>query len=249
MDKKFITFLINLKRCPDRLQKMNSELGNQNIEFERVEAVDSNNLSQLDLNICDTPNIEYPYRMTGGELACFLSHRMCWEKLLKSEKDWGLIIEDHCILSSKAGNYLKSTDWIPRECEIVQFVFTHKTISYRKEICLPDGNSLLNIAYTSPIGTSGYFISRRAAEIALRYSNRILSPIDNYLFGSWSIFAKSVSCWRLRGAVIKRDSDLSSTIKDRHKNKRRFYLIRYLIKAKMFIQRRFLKRSKQYWFD
>lgn len=247
MDKNFITLLVNLKRSPDRLQKIKSELENQNIDFERIEAIDSNNLSQSAFVICDTPNIEYPYRIKAGELACFLSHRMCWEKLIKSEKEWGLIIEDHCVLSPKACNYLRSTDWIPKECEIIQFVFTQKPVSYRKEITLPDGNSLLNIAYTSPIGTSGYFISRRAAEIALQNSNRILSPIDNYLFGSWSIFTKSVSSWRLRGAVIQRDANLTSTIKGRHKNKRKFYLIRYILKAKIFIQRCFLKKTKQYW--
>ena len=234
MDKNFITFLINLKRSPDRLQKMKTELEKQNIDFERIEAIDANNLSQSDFDICDTPNIEYPYRIKDGELACFLSHRMCWEKFIKSEKEWGLIIEDHCVLSPKAYNYLRSTDWIPKECEIIQFVFTQKPVSYRKEIHLPDGNSLLNIAYSSPIGTSGYFISRRAAEIALQHSNRILSPIDNYLFGSWSIFTKKVSCWRLRGAVIQRDSSLISTIKDRHKKKRKFYLSRYMIKASLF---------------
>lgn len=249
MDKNFITFLINLKRSPDRLQKMKSELEKQNIDFERIEAIDSNNLSQSDFDICDTPNIEYPYRIEGGELACFLSHRMCWEKLIKSGKEWGLIIEDHCILSPKASNYLNSTDWIPKECDIIQFVFTPKKVYYQKKINLTDGNSLLNIAYTSPIGTSGYFISRHAAKLALRYSNRILSPIDNYLFGSWSILKKSVSYWRLRGAIIKRDTSLPSTIKGRHNNKRRFYLIRYLIKAKMFVQRSFAKKTTQYWFD
>lgn len=68
MNKNFITFLINLKRSPDRLQKMKSELERQNIDFERIEAIDSNSLSESDLDICDTPNIEYPYRIKAGEL-------------------------------------------------------------------------------------------------------------------------------------------------------------------------------------
>lgn len=134
MNKNFITFLINLKRSPDRLQKMKSELERQNIDFERIEAIDSNSLYESDLDICDTPNIEYPYRIKAGELACFLSHRICWEKLIKSEKEWGLIIEDHCVLSSKACNYLRSTDWIPKECR------NHTVCIYTEARILSKGN-------------------------------------------------------------------------------------------------------------
>lgn len=249
MSKDFITYLINLQRSPDRLREMKRSLEAQKIDFERVEAIDSENLSPSDWNICHTPSIEYPYSIKAGEIACYLSHRLCWLKLINSGLKWGLILEDHCVLSQRAYFYLRSTEWIPKECEIVQLVFSEKNVFYKKKIDLSDGNSLLNIVNTSPVGTSGYFISRHAAEIALQYSDQILSPIDNYLFGSWSLFSKNVPRWRLRGAVIKRNPELTSTIKNRHKNKRKLYLIRYLIKLIMFFHRFTLKKTKQYWYS
>lgn len=242
------TYLINLHRCPERLEKMKQALMGIDVKFERIEAVDSKKLSQLDLSNCKSPNFEYPYELKNGEVACFLSHRKCWEKLVNSKSSWGLILEDHCVLSPNARLYLQSTEWIPEECKLVQFVFSQKPVFFRKKITLPDGNSLLNAVYTSPIGTSGYFISRYAAEIAIEYSKKILSPIDNYLFGSWSRFSKQVPYWRLCGAIIKRDPSLPTTIEDRNYKYRKIYPTRCLIKANMNLQRCFLKKDFQFWY-
>ena len=242
------TYLINLQRCPDRLEKMKQALNAIGVSFERVEAVDSKNLTNIDFMACETPNFTFPYELRKGEIACFLSHKICWQKLIDSGDQWALILEDHCIVSPKAKQYLQSTTWIPNECQIVQFVFSEKPIFYKKEIRLADGNRLLNTIYTSPIGTSGYFISKQAARLALKHSNKILSPIDNYLFGQWSEYPKLINTWRLCGAIIKRDPELETTIKNRVKKKRRIYPLRYFIKVAINIQCIFLKKAFQYWY-
>ena len=245
--QKAVTYLINLERCPERLDKMKKSLASLNIEFERIEAVDSKKLSQSDYNICKAPNREYPYKLWDGELACFLSHKRCWTKLVNSPYDWALIFEDHCVLSPKSKNYFNSTDWIPEGCEIVQFTYSDNPVFYSEQINLADGNTLLKAQYTSPIGTSAYYISKHAAKLALEYSNKILSPIDNYLFGYWSLFSTKISYWRLCGAILKRDPSLSTTIKDvQHKN-RKLYPSRFFLKLTFAIRRCFLNKTYQYW--
>ena len=245
-NQKKITYLINLQRCPERLDSMKKKLTSLNITFERVEAVDSQNLSQSEYNMCKAPNREYPYKLWDGELACFLSHRRCWTKLVNSPYDWALIFEDHCIFSPRSEEYFSSTDWIPEGCELIQFTYSKNPVFYSEKINLTDGNILLKTKYSSPIGTSAYYISKHVARLALEYSNEILSPIDNYLFGYWSLFSRKIPYWRLCGAVLKRDPALTTTIKNRQK-KRKLYPSRYLLKLSFAIRRCFLNKTYQYW--
>ena len=90
------------------------------IQYERVPATDAQTLSEEIYKTVTAPNIEYPHHLRPGEIACFLSHRFCWQKLVNSNNDWALILEDHCEFSQLADRYLKSTDWIPCNCELIQ---------------------------------------------------------------------------------------------------------------------------------
>ena len=49
------------------------------------------------------PNIirpKYPFKMRKAEIATFLSHRKCWQKIIDDELDGALIIEDDVSLST-----------------------------------------------------------------------------------------------------------------------------------------------------
>jgi GR25 family glycosyltransferase involved in LPS biosynthesis len=40
----------------------------------------------------------YPFRLTPGEVGCFLSHKRCWEIIAQGEAPYGLIAEDDLVL-------------------------------------------------------------------------------------------------------------------------------------------------------
>lgn len=249
----FPRYLINLEKSTDRLQNMTESLGLLRLSFERVSAVNAQELSDEDWAMDLTPSIEYPYQLRSGELACFLSHRKCWKKLAESQQEWALIMEDHCVFSSRATKYLTNSDWIPAECEIVQFVFTKNPVYVDKTIELGDGNSLIRLKNSSPIGTSAYMISRKAAVLALETSQNIYGPVDNFLFGEQSCFTKKIKPWRLLGAVVKRYEQTVTTIYGRGRkskafNKERFLPKRLIKKLIIKIHRVFLSKRYQYWF-
>ena len=187
------TYLINLKRSEDRLKVMDANLKHLGIQYERVLATDAQTLSEKIYNTVTAPNIEYPHQLRPGEIACFLSHRSCWQKFIDSNNDWALILEDHCEFSQLAESYLKSTDWIPRNCELIQLNYSNRPIFSNQQIKLADGNVLAGLASSSPVGTSAYFISRKAAKLALEESRSVASPVDNFLFGPWSKYSKKNS--------------------------------------------------------
>lgn len=242
--------LINLDRSTERLKQIKQQLDKLNISFERVVAVDANTLSELTFDFVKTPNYEYPYPLTKGEVACFLSHKKCWELIVSSNEDWTLVLEDNAFITPRLCDYIIDKEWIPTECELIQLTHTDLPTYTNKVLEIPN-NTLMKTVYSSPFGTSAYLISKKAASIALEHSKVLRSPVDNFLFSSWSSFSKSISFWRLKKPVIKRNN-INSTITGRNKSTKTFSLHRLspkriLKKIQFKLQKKFLHKEKQRW--
>lgn len=248
------TYLINLDRSTDRLETIKNSLDSHFIEFERVSAVDAQLLTEEELyqNV-RTPNCNYPRSLTKGEVACFLSHRVCWEKLVKSGHERALILEDNCEFSPVANQYLASENWIPASCELIHFSYGNNPMFFTDEISLPN-NSLIKTKYSAPIGTSAYCISRNAAVVALELSQTIMEPVDNFLFGMFSEFSKRIPCWRTKGCVVRR-ANVQTVISGRSRGEATlsrnsvlsFHPLRVLKKLYINIQRKQMKSTLQTW--
>ena len=114
------TYLINLDRSIDRLEAMKIRLKTIGVDFERVSGIDGNKFPPVDYTT-KSPNARYPHHLSAGEIACFLSHKKCWELLIKSNEEWALILEDNCTFSASATRYLSNTNWIPEGCNLINF--------------------------------------------------------------------------------------------------------------------------------
>ncbi|XP_053684624.1 glycosyltransferase 25 family member [Sabethes cyaneus] len=93
-------YMINLKRRPERRNKMINNFDQLGLEVESFPAVDG---KQLNDEVLREIGIEFlsgyadPYHqrpMTMGEIGCFLSHYYIWEKMVELEQQEVLILED-----------------------------------------------------------------------------------------------------------------------------------------------------------
>lgn len=219
------TYLINLDRSPDRLSVMTDRLKAIDVTFERVSAIDGINLETKEF-VVDVPNALYPYTLTAGEIGCYLSHRKCWQKIVDSGEDWGLVLEDDCIFQPCASQYLTNTNWIPKECKLIHFYYTTQRAAYTdKTIKLPNGNVLFRVRVSLPVGAYAYLMSREAALTALKLSKTILEPVDNYLFGVFSPYPNQINSWRLQGCILKPCLDVNTTITGRKKKAQSLYCL------------------------
>ncbi|XP_071764136.2 procollagen galactosyltransferase 2 [Centroberyx gerrardi] len=93
-------FLINLKRRPDRRDRMLSSLAVLGFNITLTEAVDGKalNSSQLQaMGIDMLPGYKDPHSdrvLTRGEIGCFLSHYNIWKQVVKQELQQVLVLED-----------------------------------------------------------------------------------------------------------------------------------------------------------
>lgn len=251
-ESKLATYVINLKRSTDRMESMDKALREMSIRYERIEAVDAKTLSTEFLERNATPSAEYPYKLKDGEIACFASHLKCWQTFLKSDAEWALIFEDHCVFSSRAARFLSSPDWIPSACELVQLIYSKNASFYDEKLEVLDGNGVVRLACSSPIGASAYLISRNAAEKAVRLAGKFKSPVDNYLFGPWSEYSKKIRAWRLLEPVVRRSEKAPTTILGRNEAqevciKQRLNFGRILKKILMKCRRVVLHKICQVW--
>lgn len=93
-------FMINLLRRPERRTKMEQSFKEIGLQVEHMAAIDGNALTPeyLDeIGVKFLPGYSDPFQhrpMTKGEIGCFLSHFMIWEKQVLENLNEVLVLED-----------------------------------------------------------------------------------------------------------------------------------------------------------
>ena len=107
MNTRFKTFIINMKKDSDRLAFMSDQLRKLNIDFTLQEGIDGKKHDfsgiydeALTKKINGSP-------MADTEKGCALSHRLAVEKLLSSNENYGLIMEDDIELPENFKNIIE----------------------------------------------------------------------------------------------------------------------------------------------
>src|ERR1700679_2754930 len=95
------TFLVNLKRRPDRLAAEAAHLHPHRIAFERFDAVDAKTV--------DPAVLDGPFAQSGplgtlspGDKACTYSHIHIWRMIADGADDYAVVLEDDIALSDSA---------------------------------------------------------------------------------------------------------------------------------------------------
>ncbi|KAG7477300.1 hypothetical protein MATL_G00092830 [Megalops atlanticus] len=93
-------YLINLRRRPDRRERMLWSLYELEIDVKVVDAVDGGALNSSDIKLLGVdllPGYYDPFSgrtLTKGEVGCFLSHYYIWKEIVDMQLDKALIFED-----------------------------------------------------------------------------------------------------------------------------------------------------------
>ena len=88
--------IIHLERSVERKPQVKKLKKDLPFQTKVVEAVDGSN-PDIDFSKSYTPRLlrpRYPFSLRSAEVACFQSHRKCWQEILDRGLDAALIIED-----------------------------------------------------------------------------------------------------------------------------------------------------------
>lgn len=218
---------INLERSLARRQLLEKELSKLSIQFERIPAIDGNKLcmeyiKSLKPNILSTKKLWFPYSLIKTEYACFLSHRNCWQRLVDSNEDFALILEDDIKFTPGAGPYIANSDWIPQNIHLVQLCapFASPQVLQVKNntISIQNNKGLLyEVVSPTAIGAIAYIISREAAEESIKLTTKISAPVDEFLFSPKSPLRKKYPVFKINPGIGYQNG-LTSTISTSPRN-------------------------------
>lgn len=206
INNQVLRLVINLDRSPKRLELISKQLADQSLSFERFPAVDGHKLTKEELSRLEAPynapeKFVFRKALWPNEIACFLSHAACWEKLVKSDCEWGLIMEDDIVLSLRFKLFAMSSEWIPEGVRVIQLHGSHQSFAVGESYPVRD-TELLRILNPTPLCTFAYLIHREAAAYALASYKPIPAPVDDWLFCPYSDFAKRFPPHRLLSACV-----------------------------------------------
>lgn len=173
--------VISLKTAVDRRHHIEQEFQKNHVEFEFFDAL--------------TPDLAKPYaekilaklqysNLTGGELACMMSHVAIWEKMIDEGISYLAIFEDDVYLGEDAEYLLNSADWIKPKWNIIKIeAFSKKVFLSSDYTEIAGYNRQITQLKGENLGTAGYIISKHAAQIYLNYVyNSVLLPLDEMIF-------------------------------------------------------------------
>jgi len=221
-------YFINLDRSPDRCAEMSQRLSALGVAFERVAAVDGRRLSNhaIDSVRVDTPGW---VSLSAGEVGCFLSHRMCWQRIADGKSAFGCIFEDDVLLSSRLPEFLSDIKWIPVDADIVKIEDPGIRVWFDASLAKTSDGFRLGKVRSPNYRAGGYILSKENARRLLRLTERFSIPVDLLLFDHTRGFATKMTIYQLIPALCaqKKGSavdDLDSTIDERGRFEREGWL-------------------------
>lgn len=183
--QKMPIFVINLEHRIDRLAHIKKELKKVNLDesSNNLNIIKAINGSLLDLKKLKQNGVlnAYPTKLRAGEVGCYFSHVICWEKIVQTNSPYGMILEDDVILPEyfvTNFNWLFSNvlqfEWdvflIGRNC-----VKLHYGEQCKRGIQL---NQYFWYPYIAGYGTHSYIIKRDAILKLKKLVYPIRIPID-----------------------------------------------------------------------
>ncbi|WP_104490081.1 glycosyltransferase family 25 protein [Acinetobacter indicus] len=190
--------VISLKTAKARREHIEKEFGKQNICFEFFDALTPDLAKPLaekmELDIKD----EY---LTGGELACLMSHVSVWQKMIDEQIPYIAIFEDDVFLGNDAAEIFNSSSWIQEDWHIIKTeAFSEKVLLAKETYSLKNTERQIKRLVGKNLGTAGYILSLKGAAAYIKFIKKSsLIPLDELMFRDF-IYSKCCDVYQMSPA-------------------------------------------------
>ena len=231
MNDSIPAVVINLDRHQERLAWFMNNANTAHLEVERMAAVDASDPQMLALiEKHKAPDAE----LSNGEMACILSHRNAWKKLIAGSAPYIAVFEDDLYFSDDVSQLL-SLPRIPANIDLIKLETILGKTSISDRDCISFGKRKLCRLLSRHYGAAGYILSRRCAQRLLDLTETCKEPVDVILFDEKSPLWSEFDIYQVSPAVCIQDkfyaelqqrqekfsSDLESGRVARNKKKRK----------------------------
>lgn len=209
-------FVIHLERAAARRAQAEKLVGSLPIPSEVCAAVDGKALTATEKRLAYRRHLHdprYPYELSDGEIACFLSHRSVWRTILERNLDHALIVEDDVALGE---GFAGTFEGIPAGAGANDYIrFPRWERGETGDAVYRSGAASVIEPYLPMLGTQMQLVGREAAGRLLAATETFDRPIDSFIQMQWLHGARVLSA---RPIVIREiDADLGGTVLQRKK--------------------------------
>jgi len=228
-------YLINLSTSPERLEKSNKRLTEQNIEYTRVEGVLGKALSQqeVDLHYSKAVNsAKYHTPLTLGQIGCYYSHRKVWQLIAEGDAPFGVIMEDDFHLTGDLQKAIDTIKSLSIEWDLIKlaaYQSRERKIAYSQPI-----NAVFNLVVHSKAmsGGAATALTKEAAKRLLAATDKFGRPCDSDIQHMWET---GVDVLSLMPYPVSQDMDFESTISAKKEPRKKYFWKRKLQQLKASI--------------
>ena len=172
-------YYINLDHDQDRRDRIDAQLGKLGLTATRIRATTPDDVTpELVARHCDPSKLDH---VTPGELACTLSHRGLWQRLLDEGEPHALILEDDILLSPRLPAFLARADRAVRRFGLIHIEAHTRLIRIGTPLARI-GKVGLHRTYSFNYGTGGYILTADVARRLLGGLADLDYCVDNILF-------------------------------------------------------------------
>lgn len=233
-------FIIHLDRAHDRMPQVERLAAMLPVPSEIIAAVDGSALTGAEIDRVYRRRLHkphYPFAMSIGEIACFLSHRKAWAAIVEQGIDAGLIFEDDVEIDESFHAAFAAAKACLKPRAFVRFPF--RMGKEHGKCILTEGQ--INVIRPTRVGLGmvAQLVSRDAAIRLLKATTLFDRPVDTTIQMSWFTHISPLAV--LPGGVHEISSQLGgSTIKSRKTLMERFSreVLRPLYRARIALRSR-----------
>jgi glycosyl transferase family 25 len=181
----FLILVINLDRAPQRLQKITEQLNRLGLTWERVSAADGKTLSMEDETLLDAKAFGARHGKTPllGELGCYLSHVWAFERFLRSDAQFAVVLEDDVLLHDELPEVLLGLASYADAWDMVKLSGVHSGTPV--SVGALTKQHALAVMLSRCTGSSAYAVNRHAATVYSRGLLPMKIPYDHEFDRGW----------------------------------------------------------------
>ena len=179
------TWVINLDRAPERLERIRQQMQRLALPFTRLPAVDARALRDSQRAALDEPAYRRKHGMTPapGELGCYLSHVHALQQFLASPARFALVLEDDVLLHDSLPAVLAGLVRNADRWDMVKLSAVHSGTPVPVLQVTP--GHTLEVMLSRCTGSSAYLVNRRAAQAYAAGLLPMSLPYDHVFDQGW----------------------------------------------------------------
>ena len=235
--------IIHLERSLERKPQVSKLKKDLAFRTKVIEAIDGSKADN-DFSKSYTPRLlrpYYPFNLRSAEVACFQSHRKCWQEILDQGLEAALIVEDDVDIIDE--EFMSAVKLAMKEIKMGDLIrFPVKPREKPRNSSVKRDNISIFEPTLVGLGTQAQIVTYDAARRLLESTKRFDRPIDVYLQLRWKHGVRILTLWP--NGVREHSSSLGGSLIGKEKNygnKLRRELLRPIYRAKISLYARIKK--------